>query len=189
MSKSKSTKSTKPKNLFKSAGLRHPSNLPQGVQWQVEGDAALMLKLTPEEQLWLAAFDEAEFGGNPQLLTDDPVLKRKAWNRKDANNRDVMTLGKGSDRVPLEKLECLKSREPSLWPSKAELRTKLSIDAVQRDTATNSVEDAMIALLDHADSEVPRPRKVHRLKRHAESAGVTNLPSQPAKRSAKKSAA
>ena len=167
MSKSKSTKSTKPKNLFKSAGLRHPSNLPQGVQWQVEGDAELMKKLSPEEQLWLAAFDEAEFGGNPGALPSNGVCeKRKAWNRKDANGRDLMTLGKGNDRVSLEKMEFLNKREPSLWPSKAELREKVSIDAVQRDTATNSVEDAMIALLDYADTEVPRQKmkKVIRLK-------------------------
>lgn len=135
-------------NPFKAAGLRHPSNLPQAVQWQVEGDAELMKKLSPEEQLWLAAFDEAEFGGNPGEMTNDTASKRKAWNANSANNRDLMTLGKGNDRVSLERLDSVQKREPSLYPSKAELREKVSIDAVQRDTASNSVEDAMIALLD-----------------------------------------
>jgi hypothetical protein len=70
----------------------NPLSYPKKIRDQVEIDYAK--KLTKKEQEWLAAFNEAEFGANPDCLseiTGQPITveqRRKAWAKTKRTQRN-----------------------------------------------------------------------------------------------------
>lgn len=73
----------------------NPNSYPKAVRDRVEIDYAS--KLSDAEQTWLAAFNESEYGANPELLseiTGQPVTqaeKRRKWRQIKKYQRDTMS--------------------------------------------------------------------------------------------------
>lgn len=84
---------------------RNPQRFPKAVREAVSVD--YISKLTAEEREYLAAFNEAEFGGNAEaleLITGKPVTqadKRKAWRNLKRKQRDALN----QYNLPLETLD------------------------------------------------------------------------------------
>ena len=75
---------------------RHnPSSYPKSVRELVQIDYAH--KLNDAQQIWLAAFNEAEFGSNPEFLSElvgkkvTKAEKRKKWREIKRYQRDTMS--------------------------------------------------------------------------------------------------